>query len=483
MSKQCTIVVIIVGISLLAGCGSGGQANPTSQATSQTASNPTSSGGTGSAHTVVSGSALGNSRVLLGGTQQYSAPGTSITWEINGVPGGNDLVGTISPSGLYTAPAVVPLNPVVKVTAKSQPSDTWYEMLADVGALTGTQFAYVSSASDDSIQIFVADGKTGKLQPTSTFSVGAGRGPTALAVSPNGKSLFSLNRGSNDISIYSINPATGDLADAGSVPVPNGPNSMVFSAKGDFAYVSCDGASTIATYALSAGALTPLSSSSYAAGGGRIQSLAMSPDGKFLYAVNRDANQILGLAINQEDGSLSPIAGSPFSAQPGLASIVVSPGDYSGDYQHLYAGSDNGVDAYDRNSSSGALTYLPSATQTTGGKSPELFGNMSDGLLIGVDPQSGKGFSFAFDYLGLPPGALTTGGSSVSTGTSPVAGAWMWHDNGFVNWVFVLNRKADAGSTTGSIGVYQVDYAHGLVGASTTIPTALHDPTGFVITP
>ncbi|SPF46907.1 hypothetical protein SBA1_690004 [Candidatus Sulfotelmatobacter kueseliae] len=45
---------------------------------------------------------------------------TAVTWEVNGVTGGNSTVGTISTSGLYTAPATVPSSGVVTVTAVSQ---------------------------------------------------------------------------------------------------------------------------------------------------------------------------------------------------------------------------------------------------------------------------------------------------------------------------------------------------------------------------
>ena len=479
MNRGYIFVTICLCLSLLAGCGSSGDPTHNPNEKSDT-SNSGSSSGSGSTLTVTS---VG-SRVLLGGTQQFTSSENDVTWAVNSVPGGNDIVGTISSAGLYTTPAVVPFNPVIAIKATSKANGAVSTVLVEVGALTGTRFAYVSSATDNSIQIFVADPKTGMLQPTSTFPVGAGTAPAALALSPKGNFLFSLNRGSNDISIYAIDPATGNLANAGMVPVPNGPYGMVFSAKGDFAYVSCDGASTVAAFAFSlgTGALTPLSAASYVAGSGRIQGLAISPDGKFLYAVNRDANQIIGLAT-AADGSLSPIAGSPFSAQPGLSSIAVSTGNYSGDYQHLYASSNNGVEAYERNVNSGALAYVPSATQSSAGKSPELFRNVSDGLLIAVNSQSGGGFSYAFDYLGLPPGALIAGGSPVSTGTSPVAGGWLWSDGGDSNWVYVLNRQADPSSITGSIGVYHADYTHGLVGPSATILTTLHDPTGFVVTP
>src|SRR5207244_10311366 len=51
--------------------------------------------------------------VAAGGTQQFSAAlqntsNTAVTWQVNGVTGGTATVGTISSSGLSTAPGVVP---------------------------------------------------------------------------------------------------------------------------------------------------------------------------------------------------------------------------------------------------------------------------------------------------------------------------------------------------------------------------------------
>src|SRR5256886_11650686 len=48
--------------------------------------------------------------VAARGTQQFTATvqntsNTAVTWQVNGVTGGNATVGTISSSGLYTAPA------------------------------------------------------------------------------------------------------------------------------------------------------------------------------------------------------------------------------------------------------------------------------------------------------------------------------------------------------------------------------------------
>ena len=63
--------------------------------------------------------------MFLGGTQQFQAvvagsTYTSATWEVDGVPGGSASAGTISASGLYTAPATLPSPASVTVTAVSQ---------------------------------------------------------------------------------------------------------------------------------------------------------------------------------------------------------------------------------------------------------------------------------------------------------------------------------------------------------------------------
>jgi hypothetical protein len=61
----------------------------------------------------------------LGGAQQFKttisgSTNSNVTWEVNGVNGGNSTVGTISSTGLYTSPAAVPNPPTVTVTAVSQ---------------------------------------------------------------------------------------------------------------------------------------------------------------------------------------------------------------------------------------------------------------------------------------------------------------------------------------------------------------------------
>src|SRR4029077_17709188 len=61
-----------------------------------------------------------------GVTQQFlvynTTSGKGVNWSVNGIQGGNATYGTISSSGLYTAPARVPASHVVTVKAASTPS-------------------------------------------------------------------------------------------------------------------------------------------------------------------------------------------------------------------------------------------------------------------------------------------------------------------------------------------------------------------------
>jgi serine protease len=64
-----------------------------------------------------------------GGTQSFAATvsntlNSTVTWQVNGVAGGNATIGTISAGGLYTAPASVPSPATVTVTAVSGADST-----------------------------------------------------------------------------------------------------------------------------------------------------------------------------------------------------------------------------------------------------------------------------------------------------------------------------------------------------------------------
>jgi hypothetical protein len=65
-----------------------------------------------------------NVNVPVGKTKTFAAsvigsPDTTVSWSINGIPGGNNTVGTITQNGVYTAPVAAPPGNSVSVTATS----------------------------------------------------------------------------------------------------------------------------------------------------------------------------------------------------------------------------------------------------------------------------------------------------------------------------------------------------------------------------
>jgi sugar lactone lactonase YvrE len=67
--------------------------------------------------------------VVVNALQQFTATvtgnsNTNVNWQVNGVLGGNSTVGTISTTGLFTAPATVPTPPTVTIAAISQADNT-----------------------------------------------------------------------------------------------------------------------------------------------------------------------------------------------------------------------------------------------------------------------------------------------------------------------------------------------------------------------
>lgn len=93
----------VLGLFAIGGCSSG-----------------TGGGGSTTPQIIVSGGGT----VRLGSTSQFSATVTNeassaVTWQVNQITGGSTTVGTISSTGLYTPPAVIPAQNTVTITAVS----------------------------------------------------------------------------------------------------------------------------------------------------------------------------------------------------------------------------------------------------------------------------------------------------------------------------------------------------------------------------
>jgi hypothetical protein len=117
VQRARTMVANFLVIFILAFCAASVGCSGTTEPLSSAGSAPSSS----AIFITVSPAAMS---VLLGDTATITASvsggaNTAVTWSVAGIPGGNTTVGTISASGVFTAPQFLPVPPSVMVQATS----------------------------------------------------------------------------------------------------------------------------------------------------------------------------------------------------------------------------------------------------------------------------------------------------------------------------------------------------------------------------
>jgi phosphatidylinositol-3-phosphatase len=130
----CGLILVVASASI--GCGGGSTSPSTTPAAAP--STPTST------VSVTISPVSGN--VIVGSTEQFTATvtgasNTAVTWNVNGIAGGNSSDGTISNAGLYTAPSTVPPAAMVQVSVVSQ-ADSSKSAAASV-SITHLQIGHV----------------------------------------------------------------------------------------------------------------------------------------------------------------------------------------------------------------------------------------------------------------------------------------------------------------------------------------------------
>jgi 6-phosphogluconolactonase (cycloisomerase 2 family) len=134
------------------------------------------------------------------------------------------------------------------------------------------------------------------------------------------------------IQAFQINHSTGTLGTPATVAT-TGTGGMIATPDTKFMYVTDPQNDQVDAFAIdpTTGALTPLpgspfplNSSTQSASG-----IGIDPTGKFLYVSDLFGSDILGFSINQSTGTLTGIAGSPFSSGFFPARILVSPANFA----------------------------------------------------------------------------------------------------------------------------------------------------------
>jgi 6-phosphogluconolactonase len=265
------------------------------------------------------------------------------------------------------------------------------------------KYLYVTNSGSNTLSAFRINPVTGALTPVKGSPYATDLGPGAAAVSSSGGAVYVANTAAETVTSFTVTPSTGQLTSLGSTWYGSqcgSPNSLALNPVGTYLYASCGGAYITASlsgpppiiqgqeplaYPMNSLVMHPTGTSVYlvyqpainqiSVNGFYLQppnaefgdntltgGLALDPFGRFLYAMEGNANTVQGenVALN---GRLSQISGSPFAtgAHPFAAAV-----DYSGKFLYVVNQNDNNISAYVMDQITGALTPLSPATFATG---------------------------------------------------------------------------------------------------------------------
>ena len=327
-------------------------------------------------------------------------------------------------------------------------------------------------------------GADGALSPNATPTVAAGTGPFAIAISPDGKSVYVANyisNGPDGISQYTVGPdgALSPMTPA-TVAGGDGPAGIAVSPDGKSVYVTNDnviGPGAISQYSVGpTGALSPMTPATVA-GGSNPVGIAVSPDGKSVYVTNQGAIGPDGISQYTvgPDGALSPMTPATVAAGNSPFAIAIGPDGKSAYVANLGALGMNGVSEYSVGAD-GALSPMTPAT-VAAGNNPLGIAVSPDGTSVYVANDGTTGPDGISQYTVGPTGALSPmTPAAVDAGSEP-EGIAVSPDG---KSVYVTNSGTD-----GVDGVSQYDVGAGGALSPKTTPTvpAGNDPSAIVVLP
>jgi YD repeat-containing protein len=207
------------------------------------------------------------------------------------------------------ANAVAEGTTVVTATYSSLSNSATLVVPSPLGSVV-PRFVYENNPNG-TISIYSVNPTTGQLR---SLGITQGQGQSlAFALDPTSKYLYVANTFSNTVSAYSVG-SNGYLSVISGSPFATGnyPNAIAVDPMGRFVYVVNGSDDTVSAFNVgSGGTLTPVSGSPFAVGRGPAAAVEDS-SGKFLYVTNTTDSTVSALAISSTSGALTPISGSPF---------------------------------------------------------------------------------------------------------------------------------------------------------------------------
>ena len=174
----------------------------------------------------------------------------------------------------------------------------------------------------DLFQINASTGALTSVNAPATYSTTSGTWqPTMVRFSPDGTLIFAALGTAGDV-VFTFNTTTGVAASSQTLATGNvatGDYGLMVDPKTAYVYIARSGTNGgVAVYSIgSAGALTPVTGSPFAAGNGTF-SVQLDSTGTYVYAANRTDGTISGYTITPGTTTagltLKPLSGSPYAS-------------------------------------------------------------------------------------------------------------------------------------------------------------------------
>src|SRR3989441_12731867 len=166
------------------------------------------------------------------------------------------------------------------------------------GSAPGAVYALTNQISGNSVAVFTraADGTLSAAGSVATGGTGTGAGlgsQGALALSDDGRWLFAVNAGSNDVSVFDVGPVglalASRTASGGTLPISLTVHGHVLDV------LNAGGTGNISGFTVgSGGALTPIAGATLALSGSNVgpAEVQFSPDGSRLVVTEKTTNRL-----------------------------------------------------------------------------------------------------------------------------------------------------------------------------------------------
>ena len=335
-------------------------------------------------------------------------------------------------------------------------------------------FVYVTDQGSDSVSGYSIDPATGALTmiPGSPFGSG-GTAPIFIAFVPvTSRCAVVANLIPGTVQSFNVNPSTGALTPFGA-PLPAFlAGGLAFDPSGRFVYASSL-AGAIFGFTLDTNdcGLTPMAASPFASLPllGVIQ---VEPGGRWLYVTVVDfPGAVLGYAIDPVTGALTLIPGSPFPAGDFPQYLAITPSA-----KFLYATNefDDTISGYAIDPSTGVLTPVPGSPFATGFGPVGIAIHPNGNFLYDADLNDVSAFSIdaatgALTPIAGSPFPNVAGGLGLFGLTTDPRGVFLYAaDQGSDNVsAFTINPSTGALSTTAFSGPYPAGFGPTIIVAVT----------------